>query len=106
MCVLYDSTTRHDKVLARLQPLRMEMVNKWTVVLLVLPSAVFGYWQNNKVAGLFLFLFGLLIMDSGGRRELLLTRIEKLLLERLEDPTGAAQVVRIVPAGGTLNREQ
>ena len=63
-------------------------MNKWTWVYLVTTGAVFGYWQKNMAAGIFMFLSLLLvtrllyIVVNG------IGRINTLLHERLEDPKG------------------
>jgi hypothetical protein len=63
-------------------------MNNWTWAYLAATGAVFGYWQNNVAAGIFMFLFLLLVtrllyMIAGVN-----TRIETLPHQRLEDPTG------------------
>jgi hypothetical protein len=63
-------------------------MHNWTWAYLAVTGAVFGYWQNNVAAGIFMFLVLLLLtrllyMIAGVN-----TRIETLLHQRLEDPTG------------------
>jgi hypothetical protein len=70
-------------------------MNQWTWLFLAVTAAVFGFWQNSIVAGIFVFLFLLLLtrllyvlIDNVIRVEHVTARVEKLLHERLEDPTG------------------
>ena len=63
-------------------------MNKWTWLYLAVAGAVFGYWQNNIAAGIFMFLFLLLLTKLFYLLISVTGRIEKLLHERLEDPTG------------------
>jgi hypothetical protein len=63
-------------------------MNNWTWGYLVATGAVFGYWQRNIAAGIFMFMVLLLLtrllyMVVNG-----IGRVNTVLHERLEDPTG------------------
>jgi hypothetical protein len=49
-------------------------MNKWTWLYLAVAGAVFGYWQNNIAAGIFMFLFLLLPDGVAGHSRLSLPR--------------------------------
>jgi hypothetical protein len=70
-------------------------MDRWNWSYVIVTAAVFGFWQNNIVAGVFmlLLLVGLVTLFHGTIDGLIgvgrcIQRIEKLLQERLEDPTG------------------
>jgi hypothetical protein len=63
-------------------------MKNWTWAYLAATSAVFGYWQNNVAAGIFMLLFLLLLTRLLHVISGVNTRIETLLHQRLEDPTG------------------
>lgn len=66
-------------------------MNNWTWAYIAATSAVFGYSQNNAAAGIFMFLFLLLLTRLLYVIAGVNTRIETLLNQRLEDPTGGCE---------------
>ena len=69
----------------------------WTWLEVAITSAAFGYWQNNVAAGIFMFLFLLLLTRLLNTIAGVNTRIETLLHQRLEDPTGGCTGHRDCP---------
>jgi len=63
-------------------------MNNWTWAYLAWTGAVFGYWQNSVAAGIFMFLSLLLLTRLLYIIVGASVRIETLLYQRLEDPTG------------------
>lgn len=63
-------------------------MNNWTWAYLVVSAAVFGYWQHNVAAGIFMFLVLLLVTRMLYVIVNNIGYINNLLHERLSDPTG------------------
>jgi uncharacterized membrane protein len=63
-------------------------MNGWTWAYLAVTGAVFGFWQKSIAAGIFMFLFVLLLTQLLYIVTRAIDRVQDLLYVRLEDRTG------------------